>query len=112
MGLQHATGAKYHSQVWREIRGLAPDMAEILDDDAWIEAIHPEDRDLAREQTRRLNAGELVEVNYEYRERHVDGHWIWIMCRGRAIAWDAEGRPFRFVGTDTDITPLNGRRSG
>ncbi len=101
-----ATGAKYHSQVWREIRGLAPDMVEILDDDTWIAAIHPDDRDLAREQTERLNAGDLVEVNYEYRERHVEGHWIWIMCRGRAIAWDAEGRPFRFVGTDTDITPL------
>ncbi len=101
-----ATGSKYHSQVWREIRGLGPDMVETLDDDTWIEAIHPDDRDLAREQTRRLNAGELVEVNYEYRERHVDGHWIWIMCRGRATAWDADGRPYRFVGTDTDITPL------
>ncbi len=52
-----ATGSKYHSQVWREIRGLGPDMVETLDDDTWIEAIHPDDRDLAREQTRRLNAG-------------------------------------------------------
>ena len=101
-----ATGTKYHSQVWREIRGFRPGMVETLDDDTWIEAIHPDDRDLAREQTRRLNAGELVEVNYEYRERHVEGHWIWIMCRGRAIAWDEDGRPVRFVGTDTDITPL------
>jgi diguanylate cyclase (GGDEF)-like protein/PAS domain S-box-containing protein len=101
-----ATGSKYHSQVWREIRGLSPGMAELQDDDAWIEAVHPDDRELAREQTRRLNAGEIVEVNYEYRERHADGHWIWIMCRGRAIAWDTDGRPVRFVGTDTDITPL------
>lgn len=101
-----ATGSKYHSKVWRDIRGLTPDMPETLDDDQWLEAVHPEDRDLAREQTRRLNAGETVEVNYEYRERHVDGHWIWIMCRGRAIAWDTEGRPVRFLGTDTDITPI------
>jgi diguanylate cyclase (GGDEF)-like protein/PAS domain S-box-containing protein len=101
-----ATGRKYHSDVWREIRGLTPDMQEKVDDDDWFESVHPDDRDLAREQTRRLNAGEIVEVNYEYRERHVDGHWIWIMCRGRAIAWDTEGRPVRFVGTDTDITPI------
>ncbi len=101
-----ATGSKYHSAVWREIRGIRPGMMETLDDNDWLEAVHPEDRELAREQTRRLNAGEIVEVNYEYRERHTNGHWIWIMCRGRAIAWAADGRPVRFVGTDTDITPI------
>lgn len=101
-----ATGAKYHSDVWREIRGYRPGMAETLEADDWLAAVHPDDRDLAHEQTRRLNAGEIVEVNYEYRERHMDGHWIWIMCRGRAIAWDPDGRPVRFVGTDTDITPI------
>lgn len=101
-----ATGAKYHSDVWREIRGYKPGMAETLDENDWFKSVHPDDRALAREQTRRLNAGEIVEVNYEYRERHLDGHWIWIMCRGRAIAWDPDGRPVRFVGTDTDITAI------
>ena len=28
------------------------------------------------------------------------------MCRGRAIAWSKDGKPERFVGTDTDITPM------
>ena len=100
------TGVKTHSTTWREIRGLKPGDRENATDEEWFGAIHPDDRDLAQNQTARLNAGELAEVNYEYRERHADGHWIWIMCRGRPIAWDAQGKPYRFVGTDTDITAL------
>ena len=100
------TGVKNHSDTWREIRGLGPGATEPATDEDWLLAIHPDDRDLARDQTERLNAGKLAEVNYEYRERHADGHWIWIMCRGRPVAWDAAGKPYRFVGTDTDISPL------
>ena len=101
-----STGIKTHSETWREIRGLKPGSREPQSDEDWLLAVHPDDRDLARDQTKRLNAGLLAEVSYEYRERHADGHWIWIMCRGRPIAWDADGKPCRFVGTDTDISPL------
>ena len=100
------TGIKTYSETWREIRGLKPGVREPETDEDWLQAVHPDDRELARDQTERLNAGQLAEVNYEYRERHADGHWIWIMCRGRPIAWDHAGRPCRFVGTDTDISPL------
>lgn len=99
-------GTSYYSDTWRRIRGIGPDQPLPESDDAWLEKIHPDDRALAAEQTRKLNAGDLAEVDYEYRERHSDGHWIWIMCRGRAVAWDAEGKPCRFVGTDTDITAV------
>ena len=103
------SGIKNHSTTWREIRGLRPDDREPASEEDWLRAIHPDDRDLARDQSDRLNAGELAEVTYEYRERHADGHWIWIMCRGRPIAWDPAGKPCRFVGTDTDITELKAK---
>lgn len=100
------TGLKTHSDTWREIRGLRPGDPVPETDEDWLKLVHPDDQALAADQTARLNAGELAEVNYEYRERHAQGHWMWIMCRGRAVAWDREGKPTRFVGTDTDITPL------
>ena len=100
------TGRRDHSDVWHRIRGLVPGVHVTTTDEEWLEGIHPEDRLLAQDRTNRLNAGELAEVAYEYRERHSDGHWIWIMCRGRAVEWEANGKPFRFVGTDTDITRL------
>ena len=44
--------------------------------------------------------------SFEYRERHRDGHYIWILSRGRVVEWFPDGRPARFIGTDTDITSL------
>jgi diguanylate cyclase (GGDEF)-like protein len=100
------TGRRDHSDVWHHIRGQEPGVYVTPSDQEWIESIHPDDRKVAQDQTNRLNAGELAEVAYEYRERHAEGHWMWIMCRGRAVEWDAHGKPFRFVGTDTDITRI------
>lgn len=100
------TGRRDHSDTWHVIRGLQPGVDPTTTDEEWLDSIHPDDRDLAQDQTNRLNAGELAEVNYEYRERHADGHWMWIMCRGRPVAWDSSGKPYRFVGTDTDITRI------
>jgi len=36
----------------------------------------------------------------EYRFRHFDGHYVWILSRGRPVEWDKSGNPIRTVGTD------------
>ena len=51
-------------------------------------------------------AGEIDHFNFEYRERRLDGRWIWILARGRSVEWDENGRPTRLIGTDIDITKL------
>ena len=35
---------------------------------------------------------------------HVDGHWVHILDRGRAVERDSSGAVTRFTGTHTDIT--------
>lgn len=44
----------------------------------------------------------LQEVKYY----HKDGHIIHVLCRGKVIEWDSEGKPVRMVGTHTDLTEL------
>ncbi|MGH8681573.1 MAG: ATP-binding protein [Burkholderiales bacterium] len=39
----------------------------------------------------------------DYRVRHPDGGWRWLLSRGRCLR-DAEGKPYRFVGSASDIT--------
>jgi diguanylate cyclase (GGDEF)-like protein len=36
--------------------------------------------------------------------RRRDGQWCWTLGRGMLVSRDAEGRPLRLVGTNTDIT--------
>jgi diguanylate cyclase (GGDEF)-like protein/PAS domain S-box-containing protein len=96
----------YYSPMWRKMRGIPLDAP--IDDSqaAWLERLHPEDRERIRAIVGKQETGEDGFDTLEYRERHRDGHYIWILSRGRPVEWDAEGNPIRTVGTDTDITRL------
>jgi diguanylate cyclase (GGDEF)-like protein/PAS domain S-box-containing protein len=97
-------GTRFYSDTWKAMRGMAPDEEADGDYDAWIALIHPDDREFVGKAIDRQNAGDQNYQIFEYRERHKNGHWIWIECRGACVEWDADGVPLRLVGTDTDIT--------
>ncbi len=99
------TGEKHYSRRWHEIRGLTPGGPLPETDEAWYEVVHPDDLEVARHYTTLINEGRADTVSFEYREKKPDGEWVWIMCRGRAIAHE-DGRAIRFVGVDTDITAM------
>lgn len=70
----------------------------------WQSRVHPDD---LPEVCRQLDAhfqGAAVTYVSEYRLRHRDGHWIWVLDRGRVVERDPDGRPLRIVGTLQDIT--------
>ena len=83
---------------------MAPDEEAAGDYEAWLQLVHPDDRDFVVHAIDRQNAGDPNYQIFEYRERHKDGHWVWIECRGACVEWDENGVPTRIVGTDTDIT--------
>jgi diguanylate cyclase (GGDEF)-like protein/PAS domain S-box-containing protein len=97
-------GVVYYSPQWRRMRGFALDEYIDSSNEAWLRRVHPLDRDRIREITRRQNTGEIKRNAFEYRERHRDGHFIWISSKGAPDAWNADGSPIRVIGTDTDIT--------
>ncbi|URK87681.1 EAL domain-containing protein [Rhizobium sp. RCAM05350] len=50
--------------------------------DIWIENVHPADHEHVLECIRRQDEGEVEFNVFQYRERHADGHWVWIESRG------------------------------
>jgi diguanylate cyclase (GGDEF)-like protein/PAS domain S-box-containing protein len=100
------TGRMFYSPMWRTMRGIPHDEAVDDDQEAWLERVHPDDRDRLRPNVSRQNKGEQGYDILEYRERHRDGHYIWILSRGKPVEWDEDGKVLRTVGTDTDITHL------
>lgn len=100
------TGRMFYSPMWRTMRGIPED--EEIDDnqEAWLARLHPDDRERIRLTVSRQNKGDQGYDILEYRERHRDGHYIWILSRGKPIEWDEDGNVARTVGTDTDITHL------
>jgi diguanylate cyclase (GGDEF)-like protein/PAS domain S-box-containing protein len=43
-------------------------------------------------------------IEAEVRMRHQDGHWVWVLARGRAVERSADGRAVRVAGIAMDIT--------
>lgn len=96
----------YYSPMWRKMRGFTPDEYVDPNEEVWLARVHPDDRDRIRAVVGMQDSGEDGYDTLEYRERHKDGHYIWILSRGRPVAWDENGKSIRTIGTDTDITRL------
>jgi len=100
------TGQSFYSRMWKVMRGMDGDAPVESSQDAWLQRVHPDDRTYAREEERRLVSGEVAYHEFEYRERHRDGHWIWILSRGRPVEFYPDGRVARVIGTDSDVTRI------
>lgn len=88
---------------WFEIMGYSPD--ENLNNLAsWAKLIHPDDRAATLAKLAAYIKGDVPSMEYEYRIRHKDGHWVWILARGKIVSWDADGNPLRIIGTNLDIS--------
>lgn len=99
-------GTVYYSDTWRSIRGIPADEPIDPSDEAWLARVHPDDRARVIATTDHQVNGEFPFNAFEYRERHRDGHYVWILSRGGPVEWFSDGRPSRMLGTDTDITSL------
>jgi diguanylate cyclase (GGDEF)-like protein/PAS domain S-box-containing protein len=101
---QRMNGDYYYSDIWRRIRGLRPDDPIPSTTEEWLEWVHPHDRQHVVHCIERQNAGDPDYLTFQYRERHREGHYIWIECRGACIETDEQGQALRITGTDTDVT--------
>jgi diguanylate cyclase (GGDEF)-like protein/PAS domain S-box-containing protein len=99
-------GSAYYSPMWRKMRGIGPDERIDPSREAWLARVHPDDRQRLRDRADRQDSGEAPENSFEYRERHRDGHYIWVLSRGKPVEWMPDRSVARIIGTDTDITSL------
>jgi len=71
----------------------------------WLKSIamHDEDRPRVEAALQDHLAGKVPRFECEYRVRHPNGEWHWLLARGRC-SFDAAGKPSRFVGSAIDVT--------
>lgn len=70
----------------------------------WYDRIHPDDLTQVDKEVQKYMDGESPIYISEYRVKCKNGHYIWIMDRGKAIDYDENGKPSRIIGTHTDIS--------
>jgi PAS domain S-box-containing protein len=67
------------------------------------EKIHPDDHDEVMGAVGQYLEGKISAYEPEFRFRHKDGSYRWILSRGTAIR-NEDGVPFRMAGSHTDVT--------
>ena len=72
--------------------------------DSWRALVHPQDRAHTEATLQQHLASGHSIYESEHRLRHKDGHWVWVLDRGRVVGRNAQGAPLRVVGTQMDIT--------
>ena len=97
-------GETTYSERWAEILGYS--LAELTPTtlDTWMRLTHPDDLKRANELIQKHFSGELPFYESVIRMRHKDGHWVYVLDRGRVTERDPAGSPLRMIGTHTDIS--------
>ncbi len=70
----------------------------------WMNMIHPEDRANAISKIEDVVDGKTDFYKAEFRMRHKDQYWVWILSRGKIVEWDENNNPTRALGTIENIS--------
>ena len=97
------SGRVVFNERWCNLLGYT--VAEIPQHvDSWNKAVHPEDWPIIKAALQTHLQGVKDYYECEHRLRHKDGHWLWVLDRGRVVERDACGAPIRAVGTHLDLS--------
>ena len=98
------TGETRFNERWAEIAGYTLEELSPVSIETWYRMVHPEDLAKSNDMLQRHFSGEIDQYECEARMRHRDGHWVWVLDRGRVTTWTADGRPEWMYGTHRDVT--------
>ena len=90
---------------WANMLGY--ELSEIkFDLSTWESKVHPDDIDACFNDIKAHMEGKTDFYENIHRMKHKDGHWLYILDRGKVVERDVEGNPIRFTGTHTDVTAI------
>ena len=96
----------YYSPRWKTMLGFAGDEPFSPHFDTWARLVDPEDTERSLKLVDDYLAGRVDKYEIEFRMKHKNGSWVYILSRASLVC-DEAGRqifPKRMVGTHVDIT--------
>jgi PAS domain S-box-containing protein len=99
------------NERWATMLGLTHDEVAGQTIEDWRRRVHPDDLAILDRQHAGLGRGGPVVFENELRLRHRDGHWVWVLSRGRVTRWSEAGEPLLIAGIHIDISELKEREA-
>jgi PAS domain S-box-containing protein len=98
------TGEVHCNERWASMIGYTLQELSPLSLQTWRAHSHQHDFKRSTQRVRQHFLGQLDYYECEMRMRHRNGHWVWVLERGRVSSWTADGRPATMAGTQMDIS--------
>lgn len=96
------TGETTYSKRWKDILGFTENEIGNTSSE-WMTRIHPEDMPSVIECYQQVLDLKKPSDSIEFRMLCKDGRWKWIYGTGMLVGRDANGKPLRIIGTNSDI---------
>ncbi len=97
------TGQVFFAPRYKEMLGYADaDIGTTVEE--WSKRIHPDDAPGVLATLQPYLDGKPGTALVEFRMLRKDGLWQWTLGRGRVMERDAQGKPLRMIGTNSDIS--------
>ncbi|WP_461206218.1 HD domain-containing phosphohydrolase [Clostridium sp. DL1XJH146] len=90
------------SEEWAAMIGYTFEELNPMNDDIFHSLIHPDDIGIIIEESNQLYSGKVKEYNCEFKIKHKDGYYIWVLSKAKIFSWE-EGSPRLIVGTHINI---------
>ncbi|WP_114418628.1 ATP-binding protein [Marinospirillum perlucidum] len=98
------TGETRFNQRWAEMAGYTLEELQPVNIHTWERLAHPRDLEKSGQALEAHFSGKKDYYEARCRMLHKDGHWIWVLDRGRVVSRTPEGEPEWIAGTHLDIT--------
>jgi len=98
------TGEAIFNERWANIVGYDLKELDPISIDTWTKLVHPDDLKVSGDLLEKHFNGKLDFYECEARMLHKDGHWVWVLDRGKVSTWTDDGKPLLMSGTHEDIT--------
>lgn len=98
------TGETVFNERWAEIIGYSLDEIGPPSIETWKKYAHPEDLEQSNELLKKHFRKERDYYEFEFRMKHKNGEWIWVLGRGKVVTWTDDDKPLMMMGTYVDIT--------
>ena len=98
------TGETQFNERWAQMSGHSLGQLGTTTIQTWTDNTHQDDRSRSAVLLEQHFNGDLAYYECETRVQHRDGHWVWVLDRGKLFSRSDDGRPRWMAGTRMDIS--------
>lgn len=99
------------NDVWARMLGYGLADLQPVTYRTWDALLHPDDAAGVKAQIDMCVTGDSESYEAEYRLRHRDGHFIWVLDRGRVVRRNPDGSPKLMAGIQIEISEQKSREA-